>query len=424
MALEGENLWVASGARATNWGKLYKSEGVYSFVNESWNSLNSSNGYHAFDSISDMVCVAIDPNNYNHVFVGTWGGGVMEFLDNQIINIYSDHNSSLQKWSAANYVAISGLAFDSLNNLWVANSGASSMLSVKETNGVWTAFSLGSGAIGLDIGKMMIDSHNQKWVLMRAENSLLVFSESGTISNPTDYHTKILTNSPGNGNLPGSKILSFAQDQDGELWLGSNDGIAVIYSPENVFTGGDYDAQRILVEVGGYVQYLLETETVTAIAIDNANRKWVGTENSGVYLFSADGKEELIHFTEENSPLFSNSIIDIKINKTNSEVFIATANGIISYKNEANSVNPPFGLQDILEVKVLPNPASNDLNFELPANMNISSIEILNIEGTIVKSQRINNHQNTINVSDLPSGMYVIRMQTDKGLVMKKLVKR
>jgi hypothetical protein len=73
---------------------------------------------------------------------------------------------------------------------------------------------------------------------------------------------------------------------------------------------------------------------------------------------------------------------------------------------------------------VFPNPASDNINFELPSGMTISLLEILNIEGTIVKSQRINNHQNTINVSDLTSGMYVIRMQKDKGLVMKKLVKR
>jgi len=184
LALEGENLWVASGGHKSNWGKQYKSEGVYSFVSESWNSFNSSNGYHAFDTISDMVCVAIDPNNKSHVYVGTWQDGVIEFLDDQIINIYSDHNSSLQKWPAADYVAISGLAFDSANKLWVANSGASSMLSVRETNGDWTAFSLGSGAVGMDMGKMMVDSYNQKWVLMRAGDSLLVFSENGTISDP------------------------------------------------------------------------------------------------------------------------------------------------------------------------------------------------------------------------------------------------
>lgn len=105
----------------------------------------------------------------------------------------------------------------------------------------------------------------------------------------------------------------------------------MIYSPGNVFTGGNYDAQRILVEQDGYIGYLLETESVTAIAIDGANRKWFGTDRAGVFLMSDDGTQEILHFNEDNSPLLSNSITSIVIND-DGEVFFGTAKGSFPIK--------------------------------------------------------------------------------------------
>ncbi len=122
--------------------------------------------------------------------------------------------------------------------------------------------------------------------------------------------------------MPGNKIYSIAEDQDGRIWIGTDQGgVGVIYSPQNVFGDGNYDVQRILVEVGGYVQYLLESEVVTSIAIDGDNQKWIGTERAGVFLLSANGTEQIHHFTEENSPLFSNLIVDIAINHKSGEIF-------------------------------------------------------------------------------------------------------
>jgi len=160
MCIEGNSLWVASGGRGSSWGKLYMNYGVYFYNGQTWDSYNKNNGFQVFDTISDMTCVAIDPTNNNHTFVGTWGGGIIEFLDGEVINVFDHNNSSLQKWLAANYVAISGLAFDSNNNLWAVNSGASNLLSVRKTDGIWKSFSLGSSTSGIDASKLVIDSYN------------------------------------------------------------------------------------------------------------------------------------------------------------------------------------------------------------------------------------------------------------------------
>ena len=418
MASAGKSIWVAAGGHASNWGKLYNTNGVYSFIDKSWKSYNRQYGYLAFDSISDMVCVAVDPTRDTIAYIGTWGGGVMELGKIKYLKIYDDQNSSLQKWPAGDYVAVSGLAFDKNFNLWVANSGAPNMISVKEPGGVWTSFSLGSGASGTDIGKMMVDSYNQKWILMRADNSLLCFSENGTISNPTDDHVKILSNAAGNGSLPGSKILCFAQDLDGELWLGSNEGIGVIYSPENVFeSGANFDAQKILVDVGGYTEYLLYTETVTAIAVDGANRKWIGTERSGVYLFSPDGTEEIHHFTVENSPLYSNSIIDIEINGETGEVFFGTEAGIISYKSTATNPQPTN-----TDVVVYPNPVREGYSgtIAIKGLVKNADIKITDVSGTLIFATRAEGSQAVWNGRNFDgrkaqTGVYLVFSTDDTG---------
>jgi len=250
-------------------------------------------------------------------------------------------------------------------------------------DGNWMAFNLGSVASGIDIGAMVIDQANQKWMLMRG-HGLLVFNDNNTITNPNDDKSRKLNSNTGSGNLPGLAILSFAVDQDGELWIGSDEGVAVIYSPENVFTGGNFDAQKILVEQDGYVQYLLETETVTAIAIDGANRKWFGTNRAGVFLMSSDGTEQILNFTEDNSPLLSNSITSIDINE-DGEVFFGTAKGIISYRGTATPPPPPGEQTDVY---AFPNPVRESYNGPIaiknvPSNANI---KITDVSGTLVYS--------------------------------------
>ena len=74
-----------------------------------------------------------------------------------------------------------------------------------------------------------------------------------------------------------------AEDHSGQIWVGTGKGIAVFYNPDALINGGDFDAQQILIEQDGNVQVLLETEAVTSIVVDGADRKWLGTQSSGVY---------------------------------------------------------------------------------------------------------------------------------------------
>jgi hypothetical protein len=416
----GKSVWDASGGRRSDWGKLYMKDGVFSFVDGTWTTHNRKNTA-AFDSINDFVCAKIDPLNNNVVYVGTWGKGLLKFENNELTDIYDASNSTLQPWIAADYLILtSGLDYDSDGNLWIANSGAPDILSVMERNGNWRSFNLGGGITGIDISTLMVDSYNQKWILKRSNGYIIVFNDNNTIDDPSDDKVKTLGSSVGSGGIPGSKVYSMATDSEGEVWIGSDKGISVFYNPYDIFTPGvNYDAQQILVprnDGSGLADYLLETETVTAIAVDGGNNKWVGTERAGVFLFSPDGLEEIHHFTAENSPLLSNNIVDIAIDG-NGEVFIGTTNGIISFRGKAAPSKPGND-----NVYAFPNPVRPGYNgpIAITGLVNNADVKITDTYGNVVFVTRSEGGQAVwdgydFNDRKAAPGVYVVFILDENG---------
>lgn len=428
----GKNVWVVAGGHNSNWGKIYMRDGVFSFVDDTWTTHNHKNTA-AFDTISDFVCVKTDPLNHDVTYVGTWGKGLIKFENGDVTTIYNQNNSTLRPWIAANYLTlVSGLDYDNEGNLWVANSGSPSLLSVLLPNGDWKSFNLGGGLSGIDISTMMIDHQNQKWIIKRKEGFLIVFNDNNTFDNPADDQVKTLGSSSGHGGIPGTGVFAMATDQDGEVWIGSDKGICVFSSPELIFTpGADFDAHQILVprnDGSGLADYLLETEEVTAITVDGANNKWVGTERAGLFQFTPDGLKELHHFTAENSPLLSNSIIDITINDEG-EIFIGTTNGIISYKGEATPPKPTNK-----DVYAYPNPVRPDYTgpIAIKGLVNNADVKITDSYGNTVYSTKSEGGQaiwngNSLNGSSVASGVYLVFVTNSDGsqkIVTKILVIR
>jgi ligand-binding sensor domain-containing protein len=415
MAAGKSDVWIVPGGRNSAFAAIYRQARFAGFIDGKWKTTDQKKDTFLSD-MRDVLSVAVDPSNNKRVYFGTWGYGLMEYVNEEFSQLYTSENSSLEGTAyESTWYGIGGLAFDDQNNLWVTNSSAPSVLSVRKNNGEWKSFNLGSVATGVDIGRVMVDKSGQKWLMPR-DHALIVFNDNNTLDDPTDDKAKRLTSVAGNGSLPGSFILSMAVDREGLVWVGSNEGVAVFYSPANIFSGQNFDAQRILIEQDGYGQYLLEAEAVTAIAVDGSNRKWFGTDRAGVFLMSADGTKEILHFTEENSPLLSNSITDITINESG-EVFIGTSQGVISYRSE--SVTPT---QDLKEVVVFPNPVRESYEGAIAIRglVENSSVKITDISGNLVYStmseggQALWNGRN-FNGDRVKTGVYLVYVTNSDG---------
>lgn len=352
----GKHVWIATGGHAPNWSKLYSKDGVCHFDGNWWSNLNRKTIPEFEDeNISDFICCATDPMDTTVTYVGTWGSGVLKFKSNKYVMRYDASNSSLEAWTQdQRYVMISGLAFDSHGNLWVANSGANNLLSVMDRNGQWHAYNLGGTNSGIDIGNMIIDGNDYKWILRRSgsDDKIIVFNDNRTLDNTADDQVKSLRCVAGYGGISGSSANCFVVDRNGAVWVGTDSGPCYYSDTRKIFDSGNYDASVVLVPRNDgttNADALFNEIKVLSIAIDGNNNKWFGLE-SGVYELTPDCKTELLHFNVDNSPLLDNSVNTMVINE-DGEVFFGTDQGVVSYRGSATPGGPTNN-----DVVVYPNP--------------------------------------------------------------------
>ena len=421
LAANGNNIATVPGGYNESWGSLYRHAEISVFNNENWDFYY---GYitEGMDTIYDLVAVQTVPSDPGHVFAGSYGGGLVEIKNGDMVALYDESNSVLSPVSlATDRVNVAGLTFDADGNLWIATTGNNKFLSVRKANGQFKTFTFSSAYSFSSASSPAIDQNGYKWIALPRNEGVFVFNDNKTIDVTSDDEYRKLTTSEGFGALPSLGVYSIAVDRDNEIWIGTDAGIAVIYNPQNVFEGGSYDAQQILVEVGGYVQNLLESEKVKCIAIDGANRKWIGTEKAGVFLVSEDGTEEIYHFTSANSPLLSDDINGISIIPESGEVFFATANGIISYRGTAT--DPKTSLDSVL---VFPNPVMSDFHGYVSVSGLIEDgwVSITDMYGTLIYKTRAQGGQAVWNCIDMngdrpATGVYLVFVTNDDGSVTK-----
>ncbi|PID93973.1 MAG: hypothetical protein CSA95_05785 [Bacteroidetes bacterium] len=420
------DVWVADGGYNTSWVPLNNKGLISRYRNDVWETYDF-HSFPPFDTIRNIAAIAVDPSDQDHIYVASFGRGLHEIRDGELVRSYDATNSPLKPpiGYQANKIRVSDVRFDEAHNLWCAVSLGDDVLTVLKPNGEWVDLNLPSYARGVEGSTLTIDHLGQKWLIMREANAVIVFSDNGTLDDLSDDRTRKLSSSPGNGGFPGGLVHTIACDLDGEMWIGTNEGIAVIYNPENVFGGGSFDAQQILVEYDGHVRPLLESESVTAIAVDGANKKWIGTDKTGVFLLSEDGTKELAHYTRENSPLLSNTITSITIDDKG-EVFFGTTNGIVSYRGTSTP-----GKTINHDVYAFPNPVREGYEGVIAINglVNDAYVKITDVSGNLVFATRAEGGQaswngRTKDGDKVATGVYLVFVsdQMAKETIVTKIM--
>ncbi|HZL11588.1 MAG TPA: T9SS type A sorting domain-containing protein [Prolixibacteraceae bacterium] len=420
LSMNGEDLWITSGGRDRSWNNLFYEPEFQLYRDDSWVAFNS-NVIPELNDFRDMVCVAVDPNNPDHVFAGSWGGGVLEFNSGTFVKQHNNYNSTLQTALPGSpdspYVRIGGMAFDSEGNLWVTNSEVAKVISEYQPDGSWKAFELSGIANNYSIGKVVVTRNDDKWIVVPRVNGLYVLNSTNDQSKAQKVVARFV-NSEGEFFTEMNDVYAMAEDLNGEIWVGTSGGVAVFSNPEEIWTESTTYATRPGLNLNdGLFHPLLETEIITAIAIDGANRKWFGTKTSGVFLISEDGETEIEHFNSENSPLPESEISDIAINQKTGEVFIGTASGLISYMGEATTGNAEFS-----DVYVYPNPVRETYEGPIVVTglVEDTNVKITDISGNLVYKtislggQAIWDGKN-LNGNRCKTGVYLVFMTDPTG---------
>ena len=418
LSINNNILAIAPGGMNSAYNNIWNTEGISVMKDNLWTILNKKNNPE-MDTLYDINSVLVDPNDKTKLYAGSWARGLLVFTNNRLTKLYNETNSPLkipETYGTWRWIGVGGMTMDKNKNLWVSNAISSTPLCVLKPDGNWLSFNMLGKFAPSKITQILIDTIGQKWVLTLG-NIIAVLNDNGTLEDQSDDKVTILTNQIGYGNLPGTVVTSFANDLDGNVWVGTDKGIAVFYSVDKIFSGENYDAQQILINQGGHAQYLLEFETVTAIAVDGANRKWFGTLSNGVFLMSADGQTEIEHFTKDNSPLLSNNITSIAINGTSGEVIFGTDMGVISYKGTATNGGEVFS-----NVYAFPNPVPHNYNgvIAIKGLVKNAKVKITDESGTLVYQttalggQAIWNGKN-LNGEKVQTGVYLAFCSNDNG---------
>lgn len=410
----GTAVYAAAGSVNDAWNYLFNRDGVFQLKDENW----SFRGYFntaVLDSVFDFITLAGDPRDKS-IWAGSYGGGLVRFRESSI-QLFKQQNSSLRAAIGdPGSVRVSGLAFDSRQRLWISNYGTAQNLSVRKQDSTWISFSIPFTHSENAVAQIAVDDVDQLWIMSPKGNGLFCYNPGVNIDNTNDDRWKFYRQGAGNGNLPSNNVYSLLKDKNGYIWVGTDKGIGIIRCPETVFGAGGCEAVQPIIQQDQLAGLLFKDEVVQCMAADGANRKWIGTRN-GVWLISSNGDKIIYRFTAENSPLLSNDVRKISVDPLTGEVFMATFNGICSFRSTATE-----GGSTHQNVLVFPNPVPPGYNGTIAIRglANNALVKITELNGRLLYQTRalggqaIWNGKNYLG-NKVAGGVYLVLVRDDDG---------
>lgn len=334
--------------------------------------------YNAVLGTKAIVRIGVNPNNESEVYMASYHSGLLKILNDIPTTLLDQNNTGstgLESLAGGTSVRINAPTYDRSGNLWLTNSRVKNSLKVLRSGGQWQSYNMETileAYSNNDFSRMAIDRSGTKW-MGTSKNGLIAFNESAN-------QFKKATMGSDLGDLPSADVRAVAVDNRNQVWIGTTKGLRVLsagsYNSEN-----QMKANAIIISENDQGAQLMGEFFITDIAVNGSNQKWISTSDSGVFLVSPNGQDEIYHFTKDNSPLPSNTINDIEINSVSGEVFFATDKGLVSFKG--TSTKPAENLD---AVYVYPNPVrpNFDGTVKVAGLISKANVKITDIEGNLV----------------------------------------
>ena len=387
------NLWSAT-------GKDDQGIGVLKFDGETWQTIDKIN-----ESKFTSNDFHITSSSQSSVYFSTWGFGFIKYNEGSYEEFNAENTGMIGIPNANNFLVVNDIKEDNDGNTWITNywSADREPISVLTNDGQFYHYKFTSplSAQEVNVLNLVIDQYNTKWISGDLSGDvptegLYYFNENGTFDDTSNDLWGRLTTSNG---LRNRDVKALAIDQFGELIIGTSVGVDVISDPSNVNS------------ISSNQYYSLSQQTINCIAIDPINQKWFGTEK-GVFLTSADGSSLIANYTKDNSPLPSNNINSIAIDKSSGTVYVGTNFGITAIKTLFIEPNETFS-----DIYVYPNPmvlSSSSNNLIIDGLIEDSQIRIFDISGNLISEfSSIGGKTTTWNCRNLDgrlvaSGIYIV----------------
>lgn len=396
-----------------------------------------------YRGLTDLVC---HPSESRHLYVGTLTHGMYEFLDGELIAHHDAQNTPQGPVSMTEDHAttrLTALAFDANENLWTGYSFAGCALVAMSPSGQWVRHPLRQGNSLSNVGRILPARHSSTPLIWLAQNFgyqkcsiSILYNPGGAMDASQDKSVTFstLVDQDGNAIAP-SQIYDLCEDHDGIIWILTSNGPFRMDNPVATFNFAEANTGRGLVhrvkvprnDGTNLADYLMANTPCTCMAIDNYNRKWIGTNGNGLYLLSSDCLTLIEHFTADNSLLPSDDIIALTHDPASSKLYVSTGSGLAAYHADDLAGEDNFN-----SMYCYPNPVRPDFTGELRIMglMEDSTVAITDASGNLL--YRTNSLGSTA-VWDLRAndgkrvapGVYLIHgtsADTSQGKIIKVLV--
>jgi len=405
-------LGVASGRLEAEIAPAFTRNGIHVFEDNQWRFIDMNKmSAIDIDSTWDFISVAVNPKNPKQIAGATYSGFPLVVCSPSDTLAYNYLNSPLEMTSIGNnWQLVSAVKYDDKERLWCLNAYSTRALKCLKPDGSWAQFMPANSAIMNKMTtKMEIDFRGNIWMGTYA-NGLVGYKHQGTIEDASDDRSIQLTTGEFLGGLPSNKITALAADFDGELWIGTDAGFAVLYNADAAFEAGlgNFDAQRIKIPFEGNYEIVLGEASITDIEVDGGNRKWMSTANAGLVLLSADGTQIIAQYNTDNSPLISNTIYDIELNHLTGELYIVTDKGLVSFRIDATYEDPTYS-----SLNVFPNPVRPEFNgpITIQGLRYDSDVKVTDAAGNLIYRTQSNGgtatwHGLNLDGQKVPTGVY------------------
>ncbi|WP_185140441.1 hypothetical protein [Chryseobacterium oncorhynchi] len=415
---DNNQLLVSSGARADRYNfpvEIPQKPGFYYFNGTEW--LYSSY-FNKLGNINVLDAV-ISPFDNNEIFFTNYtmfGQGVYKMkynAGNKDFDFVKYYNLQATPY----YRRAVGITTDSKSNIFVSiaygENGAPVLAMYDKAKDDFITKELSFKTLGI---QKPIVYENMLWIPLSRANAFWVcdYKDALNISDDNDYILKESNGFAGNSN----GTVSVAIDKSGDAWIGTDSGLRILSNAASEIKTPAPQVNPIIIEQNGLGEELFRDSHILQVEVDGGDYKWVSVEGGGVYYLSSDGQKTIKHFTRENSPLPTNSVTDIKVDKKTGKVYFVTYQGIVTYQSDVSDVNANFG-----DVVVYPNPVVYS-NFKgkvtIKGLAEKTNIRITDAAGNVVHSAvarggyyewDLNNHKGT----RVASGIYFVLMTNEDG---------
>jgi hypothetical protein len=326
-----QDLYIAHGGYSDNYLGYGSGSGFSHFKDGKW-TFYKRYSFPPIDEVPD-ISVLLKDEKSGTVYAGSYYNGLFILNADGTTELINDQaridHSQIYSYTQA---SVMGLGLDKKGTLWVSPMGTNQhQLSARSAEGTWYKFSVPGVSNG---GQLTIDDDGKVWFVNTQQNGVSVY-DAGDLADPADDSYYHLIKGAGSGNLPSNNVYCIAKDKNDNIWIGTDNGIGIASHCNAPFNQAPpCDAERPIVQYDKFAGYLFDGNTVRSIAVDGANRKWVGTDD-GVWLLSPHAEKIIYRFTVDNSPLPSSRIRKISIDDVTGDVYISTDMGLVCFRSTA-----------------------------------------------------------------------------------------